>query len=177
MSKISFIAPRLDRLDEQPSGGLLGVFLPGERSPLNGVAGLVDWRLLGHLSRLVIDSFITGNRDEAVLVPLGTRLPHDHLVILGLGEPGGFSKEVYKNALIRLLRCADDLGHHSITLALPGRPEGLCETGEAIEEFLGIYDRLGGGKPITLIETIGAQKAMLPAVERWRLKHSVPPEP
>ena len=68
MSEISFIPPRLERLDDHPPGGLLGMFRFERRSPLVGVASLVDWRLLGHLSKLVIEGFMTGAKGEAVLV-------------------------------------------------------------------------------------------------------------
>ena len=177
MSGISFIPPRLERLDDQPPGGLLGMFRFERRNPLVGVASLVDWRLLGHLSKLVIEGFLTGADGESVLVPLGARMPHDHLVIQGLGDPDTLTRRSFEGAIGRLLSCAASLGHRDITLTLPGRPEGAYETSDAVEHFLSVYDRIGKDMPITIIETPGAQKAMLPAVERWRLKNSVPPEP
>jgi len=174
VNRISFMAPRLERLDELPPGGLLVFFLFGERAPLAGAASLVDWRLHGHLSRLVIDGFIAGAAGEAVLVPLGRRLPQEHLVLLGLGPRAAFDASGFDQALARMFRTADGLGFGSIILAMPGRPELACDTTDAIERFLATYDRLGDDRPIHIIEPSGAQKAMIPAVERWRMKRAVP---
>ncbi len=174
---IAFIAPKLDRLDDQPQGGLLALFKFDERRPLAGVLGLVDWRLRGHLSRLVISKFMTGRREEAVLIPLGGRLPQDHMVIIGLGPRNEISPRIFADALARLFETARKLGHQSLLITLPGRSEGAYEATEAIEGFLQLLEENGVGLEIVLIETSGAQKAMLPAVERWRLKRSVPPGP
>ncbi len=174
MSIVTFIPPRLDRLDKQ-RGGLLIMFRFEERQPLVGVEGLVDWRLHGHLSRLIIDGFISGNADESLLVPLERRLPHDNLIVFGLGPTEGFCEERFVGALQRMFRSMDKLdGSASLTISLPGRSTSACNSADAIDWFLPVHDNLGKHRDITIIEPLRAQKAMLPAVERRRLKNSVP---
>lgn len=175
MNIVTFIPPKLDRLDEQ-RGGLLVIFRFEERRPLVGVEGLIDWRLHGHLSRLIIDGFLSGNTDESLLVPLERRLPHDNLVVFGLGSTEGFCKERFTEALERMFRSMDKLdASASLTISLPGRAYNACNSADAIKWFLPVHDSLGRQRDITIIEPAMAQKAMLPAVERWRLKNSVPP--
>ena len=174
MNIVTFIPPRLDRLDEQ-RGGLLIMFRFEERQPLVGVEGLIDWRLHGHLSRLIIDGFLSGNTDESLLVPLERRLPHDNLIVFGLGPTAGFCEKHFTGALERMFRSMDKLdASASLTISLPGRSASACSSADAIDWFLPVYDNLGKHRDITIIESTRAQKAMLPAVERWRLKNSVP---
>ena len=174
MNIVTFIPPKLDRLDEQRGGSLI-IFRFEERRPLVGVEGLIDWRLHGHLSRLIIDGFLSGNTDESLLVPLERRLPHNNLIVFGLGPTQGFCKERFTGALERMFRSMDKLDASApLTISLPGRADNACSSADAITWFLPVHDNLGKRRDITIIEPTRAQKAMLPAVERWRLKNSVP---
>ena len=174
MNIVTFIPPKLDRLDEQRGGSLI-MFRFEERRPLVGVEGLIDWRLHGHLSRLIIDGFLSGNSDESLLVPLEQRLPHDNLIVFGLGPAEGFCEERFVGALQRMFRSMDKLDASAhLTVSLPGRSAGACSSADAIDWFLPVHDNLGTRRDVTIIEPNMAQKAMLPVVERWRLKNSVP---
>jgi len=175
MGDIGFIAPDLQRLQRLPRGGSIGLFRFAELAPLAGVNGLVDWRLLGQLSRLVIDGFVTGEPDESLLFPLGGRLPHDNLLLLGIGQRERFDEHVFRRAVSRMFDQLDKLddGDAKLTVALPGRAEGVCDTEDAIEWFLPLAEQRSGNRQITLIEPTVAQKEMQPAIERWRLKRDV----
>lgn len=173
MGEIGFIAPSLRRLQGLPRGGALGLFRFAELRPLAGVTGLVDWRLLGKLSRLVIDGFATGEPDESLLFPLGGRLPQDRLLLLGLGQRERFGEHAFRRAVSRLFDDLDRLGDGDLVLALPGRVEGACEPAEAVEWFLPLAERRARDRRIVLIEPSEAQKAMAPIVERWSLKRDV----
>jgi hypothetical protein len=173
MGEIGFITPELRRLDGLAPGGLLGLFRFAELRPLAGVNGLVDWRLLGHLSKTVIDGFAESAADESLLLPLGERLPHDHLLLLGLGERERFGDHAFRRGVRRMFEQARDLGHTHVTMSLPGRAEGICDAKDAIEWFLPLWDKLARDSQIALIESADAQKTMLPIVERWRLKRDV----
>ena len=54
--------------------------------PLKGQAGMVDWRLNGSLSELILKDRFDGKRGEALLMPLNGRLPAKELLVLGLGN-------------------------------------------------------------------------------------------
>jgi hypothetical protein len=173
LSKLSFISPELKRLGGNRAS-LMALFRFAERRPLQGIASLVDWRLYGHLSRLVIDGFLSGEEGESLLMPLGNRLPHQVLLVFGLGEREGFGEAAFIEAVERMFRATRGLGLRDITVALPGRIEDACDNAEAMEWFLGCYEEHGHGQLVEIIEPVGAQKAMAPVVERWRLRQLVP---
>ncbi len=57
--------------------------------PLIGAAGYIDWRLCGHLSRLMQRGVVTGERMEKVLFPTLGRLPAARLLLFGWGPRDG----------------------------------------------------------------------------------------
>jgi hypothetical protein len=173
MGEIGFITPELKRIERLARGGALGLFHFAELRPLAGVTGLVDWRMLGHLSQLKIEGFVDGTPDETLLFPLGGRLPQDCLLLLGLGERERFSEHAFRRALRRLFEQLVKLDQGKLTLALPGRVEGLCEIGQAIEWFLPIYESFGQDRNVVIVEPAAAQKEMGQIIERWHLKREV----
>jgi len=72
----------LDALDVEA----LAVLIGPER-PLQGLAGLVDWRLCGALTRALRDGLYGAGPGEALLLPTGGRLPASRVVALGLPSP------------------------------------------------------------------------------------------
>ena len=175
MGDIGFITPDLKRLQKLRRGGALALFRFAELRPLAGVNSLVDWRLLGRLSRLVIDGFLSGAPGESLLFPLGGRLPQDNLLFLGLGDRERFGEHVFRRAVSRLFDQLDKLEDEpgNLVLSLPGRAEGVCDPAAAIDWFLPLTDQRAEGRRITLIEPTDAQKVMVPVTERWRVKRDV----
>jgi hypothetical protein len=170
---VAFVTPRLSKLAEHP-GAHLCLFAFEERHPLAGITGAVDWRLHGHLSRLVIRGFLTGKVGERLLMPLGDRLPLRHLVLVGLGPRAELAAPRCLDSLRRLFEAAAGLGEAPLVVALPGRPEQLVEPAEAISLFLEAYEAHGRGRRVAIVEPSAAQKAMLPVLERHRLKQGMP---
>jgi hypothetical protein len=168
-----FVAPRLDRLAEH-AGAFLCAFAFEEMRPFTGATGLVDWRLHGHLSRLRIRGFLTGELGEALLVPLGERLPPIRLVLLGLGPRDSLDAARCQAALHRMFEVVGRLGDAPLLIALPGRPEQVTDPAAAVTLFLDAYDERGADRRVALLEPTAAQKAMLPIIERHRLKMWVP---
>jgi hypothetical protein len=63
--------------------------LVGAERPLQGWAGLVDWRLAGALTRTLTDGHYGAGPGEALLLPTMGRLAVARLVAIGLGpDPG-----------------------------------------------------------------------------------------
>ena len=170
---VAFVAPRLSRLADH-AGAYLCLFAIEEKRPLAGIVGAVDWRLHGHLSGLVIRGFLTGKVGEELLVPLGSRLPLPFLLVLGIGPRGSLTAARCGEALRRMFEVADRLGGADLVVALPGRPEQLVEPAEAMERLLAAYDAAGRGRKVTVVEPAAAQKAMLPVLERYRLRREMP---
>lgn len=57
-----------------------------DERPLQGVAGMVDWRLNGKLSKLIKNHRFEGKHGDALLMPAGGRIPAKELLLLGLGS-------------------------------------------------------------------------------------------
>jgi hypothetical protein len=105
-------------------------FFEDER-PLQGLLGLVDWRIGGGLSALVRSGFCTGAAGEAVLLPGRRTLPMERLVLLGLGSSRAFDRAAAEAAGERLVAVSEGLCPRDVLVAMPGRaPErALIEAG------------------------------------------------
>jgi len=176
MGVLGLATPDFRHLETSRSA-TLGLFRFCELAPLEGVTGLVDWRLLGALSRLVIDGFIESRAGECLLFPLGGRLPHRHLLLVGLGRREGFGRDEFVSALERMFCAAERIGPGGLDLTLPGRVEGVVDPASAVDWFLEAGGDRCRDRDLTVIEHSGVQKVMLPAIERWRLKRSLSPVP
>lgn len=90
--QVELIPPTLRALDDHPGDILIVAAFRDER-PLEGVTGLVDWRLCGALSRWRIGGFSNGELGEQVLYPAGRRLSHPRLLFVGLGRRDDYRAE------------------------------------------------------------------------------------
>jgi hypothetical protein len=103
--------------------------LVGEERPLQGLAGLVDWRLAGALTRTLLDGLYVAGAGEALLLPTAGRLPVARLVALGQPEPG---QGGFEAAVGRLCELAVKAGASSLaTAALPVKGVSGAEASRA----------------------------------------------
>ena len=84
MTHVDRIVADMGALDACPNDALILGVLEDQR-PLIGLAGLVDWRLCGALSRWLVSGFVAGTWGERVLYPSNPRLSQRITLILGLG--------------------------------------------------------------------------------------------
>jgi hypothetical protein len=77
-------------VDLQECDVLVTGFFLDER-PLKGSSGLVDWRLNGRLSRLIIEKRLTGEWKETILIPSEGRVIPRMILLLGLGRVKEYS--------------------------------------------------------------------------------------
>lgn len=77
-------------LDELKTDLLVTTLSESDRPP-RGVSGLVDWRMNGFLSKMIIKGAIHGAEEECVLMPLHRRLPARRLLIVGTGPREKFT--------------------------------------------------------------------------------------
>jgi hypothetical protein len=115
----------LDALDVEA----LALLIDEER-PLQGLAGLVDWRLAGALTRTLLDGLYAAGPGEALLLPTAGRLPVARVVAVGLspelGEAG------FAAVVERLCEVVARAGAVSFaTAALPLRGVTGAEAGRA----------------------------------------------
>src|SRR5258705_12861410 len=62
------VPPDLRQLDET-STELIACSMWKDERPMRGLAGLLDWRLAGRISKLARESFIEGELGEVLFVP------------------------------------------------------------------------------------------------------------
>jgi hypothetical protein len=169
--ELRFTQPHLRKLDLSGTEVLVCGLAEGERPP-KGVAGLVDWRLVGRVSRLVASGFVSGALGETLLVPGRPKLPFDKILLFGLGQARDFSELVFRAVVEKVLVTLEGLKARTAVVELPGRHfDGI-----APERAADILLEMAGARPEhdawTLIEPVEAQKAIAQhtILERRRLR-------
>src|SRR5260221_7290847 len=95
-----FVPPDLRQLDET-STELIACSMWKDERPMRGLAGLLDWRLAGKISRLARESFIEGELGEVLFVPARPRLPFDKIIVIGLGPRSAFCDAEFRETVTR----------------------------------------------------------------------------
>jgi hypothetical protein len=153
----------LDALDVEA----LAVLVGPER-PLQGLAGLVDWRLCGALTRALRGGLYQGAPDEALLLPTSGRLPAARVVALGLPAPlraAGFAAAA--RHACEVLRRA---GSASFAAALPA-----VEGADAVE-VAQLWLAAGEAAPQARQVLLGDARALLQALSAARAASGAPVE-
>jgi hypothetical protein len=167
--EIHFVQPDLRRLDALKCEALVIPFFSDER-PLRGAAGLVDWRLCGRLSKLLVNGRLRGERGDKVLLPAAPRLPFDKLFLFGTGERAAFDETTLRETMTVMFETLERARVRASVLSMPGRALGLVDSVKAMEIFLELGDVHTEQDDVTLIEDLDSQRAMVPIVERHRRK-------
>jgi hypothetical protein len=118
--ELRFVAPTLRALDESPAEVIACSVWQDER-PMRGLAGLLDWRLSGRVSRLARAEFLKGDLGEVLCLPGRPRLPFDKVVVIGLGRRDAFDEAAFRAATGALLRTLEGLRVQRAVVELPGR--------------------------------------------------------
>jgi len=113
------VAPELRALDDTPADLLVLVTFADER-PLEGLTGLVDWRLCGAISSWKLDGLVAGAYGEQLLYPTNGRLSHPRLLLLGLGRRAEHRSDRAFAVARQVLATAAGLAVTSLTIGLLG---------------------------------------------------------
>lgn len=93
--------------------------IPEDERPLRGDAGHLDWRLGGEISRLLVSGYLSGQRDEAVLIPGGAMLGADRVILIGVGRGVGLAGHNLQRAFRMVAGKLLGLRLESCALAMP----------------------------------------------------------
>jgi hypothetical protein len=115
-----FVAPALRALDETPAEVIACTMWKDER-PMRGLAGLLDWRLAGRMSKLARQRFVKGELGEVLWMQGRPRLPYDKILVVGMGDRAGFDEATFRAATAVLLRTLEGLRVKRAVVELPGR--------------------------------------------------------
>lgn len=117
----------------------LAVFIPSDVRPLKGVAGFVDWRIDGALSRCLLRGFFHGLEKEVLLLPVQTRSWRRRFFLFGLGHSKALGRERLHNHCEFALDVLQRAGVSSVVLAAPA---GFAES-NLEERFVQVASALG----------------------------------
>ena len=136
--RIDFVDKDLRALDERPGEMLvLSVFL--DERPLEGLTGLVDWRLRGALSKWFLGGFATGAWGERVLYPIDARMNFSSILLFGLGNRTEHRADRALAVARAALESCASLNAKTLTCGLFGLdelPSPLARTGRQLLELL-----------------------------------------
>ena len=120
--------------------------------PLKGQIGLVDWRLNGKVSRLILNRRFKGAKGDALLMPAGGRLGAKELLVLGMGFKREITEaeipEMLNIVLDRILKkkCA------SFAMSLSDITPGMFEWRNTVRRFVSMLSGRPESYKITLTE-------------------------
>ncbi|MBW2504725.1 MAG: hypothetical protein JRE16_09170 [Deltaproteobacteria bacterium] len=108
----------LDRPADQLPGDSVVVLFFEDVRPLAGPAGLLDWRLNGQLTKMLLDRKVIGLAGEQVVLQNNGKLRADWVLFVGGGKWHGLCRETYAALVKRMLTTADQAGFKDVSLCL-----------------------------------------------------------
>lgn len=159
MITYDFVSAEPQSLDELQTELVVLPFFVDER-PLNGAAGLIDWRLCGALSRKLMAGYIDGGFGEKALLTAPGKLKSEALLLVGLGDSSIFDSGVAAKACNLIADALRDAKVSTVALALPGRSISLIPALEAMQLWLASNLDDGELEEISIIEHAREHRAL-----------------
>jgi len=94
-------------------------FLFNDASLLTGYLTRLDEKLTGTLTQLIDRNFLSGKRDELILVASQQRIKADKLLFVGLGSPKSYSFEILSAAIRRISSTLEKLELYEFGIVVP----------------------------------------------------------
>ena len=94
-------------------------FLFKDKSLLTGYLSRLDEKLTGTLTQLIDTNFLTGKRDELILIASQERIKADKLLFVGLGSPKSYSFEILSTAIKRISSTLEKLELYEFGIMVP----------------------------------------------------------
>jgi Cytosol aminopeptidase family, N-terminal domain len=157
--KVSCVEPTLDAIDALEGIDAFCLLVASDERPLSGAAGYLDWRLLGALSRVLLQGFFKGDLGEKLLIPTQGQVPPVKAFALGVGPGASVDVGVLEEALDQAAQVLKKAGVGSVALALPEAPK-VSDAGRA-EAVKGKFAPGFGGQVVLL-----ADKSVRQALEK-----------
>ena len=130
------LEPSLETLDALSACDALCLFLAEDDRPLSGVAGYVDWRMDGSLSRVLLNGFFLGAVDERLLVPTSGGLKFPRVFAIGVGPEANVDVALLAKLFQGAAAMLKKAGILSVALALPRGPTLVDEVRvEALKRY------------------------------------------
>jgi hypothetical protein len=173
---VRFVPPDIRSLELLTQELLLLPFFAEDRPPV-GALEVVDYRLAGAVSRLIMEGRILSHLGAAYALPGRPKLGFERVVVVGAGSVKTFSPGTAEQTVRRMLEAASELRARRATLELPGRGRDLSSPDERVATLLEVARNFSPFDTCTLIETPNAAKKMAllsegKAERRWGIDSS-----
>ncbi len=112
-------------IDEVPGYVVLATFFEDVR-PLKGSTSLVDWRLNGRVSDLILKGHLSGHFKESLIMPSQGRLSAKDIFLFGLGDSSEISEKKLEDGFSLLID----------KLALLKSPDVVISFGDLSKDFM-----------------------------------------
>ena len=113
----------LETLDTLAEVDTLCLFIGEDERPLRGVAGFLDWRMCGELSRLLATNFFTGTLGDSLLLPTHGRVRAHRVFALGTGPRGQLDASRLGELLGKTAEILSKAKVETVALEVPGAPQ------------------------------------------------------
>ncbi|HKX12978.1 MAG TPA: M17 family peptidase N-terminal domain-containing protein [bacterium] len=120
--------------------------------PLRGQAGMVDWRLNGRLSELILKERFNGQHGEALLMPLQGRLPAKELMVLGMGAHSQLQDQDTPRYVSMILDKLLLKNNRSFSLSFSDLVHGMFEWRNAVRLFMSMLSGREEDYQISIVE-------------------------
>jgi leucyl aminopeptidase len=128
-----------------------------DEKPLKGANGLVDWRLCGRISKLIMDKSVTGRYKETTLVLSSENKRIPKILIVGLGKAENFNENKLNDIAHFIAKTLKNVNAKKISLAIPGSsyfPQNYAKSAEImITAFADSYEKKGNLLEMVIFET------------------------
>jgi hypothetical protein len=130
--ELRFVAPTLRALDERPAE-VVACAIHADERPMRGLAGLLDWRLGGRVSRLAKQRFVSGADGEVLCTPGRPHVPFDKVLFVGAGPRESFDEAACARVVGAMARALEGLRCKRAVVELPGRASNKVPAQRAAE--------------------------------------------
>jgi hypothetical protein len=136
----------------------LCVFVSEDERPLKGLAGYVDWRMCGALSRVLRNGFFTGMQDDCLLLPTEGRLAMGRVFAVGCGRTQRYTAEALGQVLASAARILTRANVQAVALELPG--VSTLDEGVRASALLSQFAPSFGGQRLAVLAEKGLSRAL-----------------
>ena len=102
--------------DSLPGESVVALYF-SDQKPLDGPAALLDWRLDGQLTKMLLDSEVQGNAGEHVMLQNNGKLKAKWVLFVGGGKWYGLCQETHAALVRHMLSVARQAGFKDISLS------------------------------------------------------------
>ncbi|MDH3454313.1 MAG: hypothetical protein OEL80_04125 [Desulfuromonadales bacterium] len=108
--------------DSLPGESLVALYF-ADQKPLEGPAALLDWRLDGQLTRMLLDGEVQGRAGEHVMLQNNGKLKANWVLFVGGGKWHGLGRETHAALVRHMLSVARQAGFKDVSLSFTPHEE------------------------------------------------------